>query len=171
GTWLGVSNYLFSDPTLSSDQRLRMTFSGRDQLLYFKGDFTPTLATNVDQAKLQALVPLDRAQRPIHPVGTAFDNRVQQRLANGTIVNSSITDNFTWNAKNFFLGPRTWGQDLSVFKYFDITERVKIRFTGDFFNAFNHPNDNNPNGTTGLIDMSSQRNDPRIIQISGRLEW
>ncbi|MCX6622886.1 MAG: TonB-dependent receptor, partial [Acidobacteria bacterium] len=171
GTWLSVGNYLFSDPTLSSDKRLRMTFSGKDQLLYFKGDFTPTLATNVDQAKLQALVPLDRTQRAIRPVGTAFDNRVQQQLASGAIVSTSITDNFTWNAKNFFLGPRTWGQDLSVFKYFDLTERVKLRLTGDFFNAPNHPNDNNPNGTTGLVDMSSQRNEPRIIQISGRLEW
>ena len=93
------------------------------------------------------------------------------KLANGSVVNASITDNFTWNAKNFLLGPRSWGQDFSVFKYFSITERMKIRFTGDFFNVFNHPNDLNPNATTGLINMSQQKNDPRIIQISGRLEW
>ena len=171
GTWQSVANYLWADPTLSSDQRLRMIVSGKDQVLYFKGDFSPSLATGVDQARLQALVPVDRSQRAIHPVGAAFDNRIQQQLANGTIVNTSITDNFTWNAKNFYLGPRSWGQDLSVFKYFEITERVKVRLTGDFFNALNHPNDNNPNSTTGLVDMSSQANSPRIIQVSARLEW
>ena len=171
GNWMGVSNYLWSDPNLSSDQRLALKYSGKNQLLYFKGDFTPTSATGVDQGKLQALVPVDRAQRAIHPVGTAFDNRVQMKLADGSVVTTSIGDNFTWNAKNFLLGPRSWGQDLSVFKYFSITERVKLRLTGDFFNAFNHPNDPNPNGTTGLVDLSQQKNDPRIIQISGRLEW
>lgn len=84
---------------------------------------------------------------------------------------SSISDLFSWNPQNFFLGPRSWNEDLSMFKYFDITERVKLRVTSDFFNFFNHPNDLNPNSTTGLIDLSQQSNDPRIIQFSARLEW
>ncbi len=174
GNWMGVSNYLWSDPNLTSDQRLRGKVSGVDSILYFRGDFDPTIATGMDQTKLQALVPVNRSQRAIHPVssnGTSYNNQVQVKLANGSVVNASITDNFTWNAKNFLLGPRSWGQDFSVFKYFSITERMKIRFTGDFFNVFNHPNDLNPNATTGLINMSQQKNDPRIIQISGRLEW
>ena len=51
------------------------------------------------------------------------------------------------------------------------TERVKARFTGDFFNFFNHPADVQPNTTTGLVDLSRQVNAPRIIQFSLRLEW
>ncbi len=173
GSWLGVNNgeYLFGDPTLSKDQRLTMNVFGKTQQLYFRGDFSPTSATGVDQAKLQALIPADRAQRVLRPVGTAFDNRVQVKLANGSVVTTSVTDNFNWNAKNFFLGPRFWNQDLSAFKYFDLSERVRVRFTGDFFNAFNHPNDLNPNITSGLVDLSQQSNDPRIIQFSARLEW
>jgi hypothetical protein len=50
-------------------------------------------------------------------------------------------------------------------------ERVKLRLTGDFFNAFNHPNDNNPSSTTGLINLGVQSNAARIIQISARLEF
>jgi hypothetical protein len=46
-----------------------------------------------------------------------------------------------------------------------------MRFTADFFNLFNHPNDKVPNTTTGLVDLSQQNNDPRIIQFSARLEW
>ncbi len=171
GQWMGVSNYLWSDPSLSADQRLNLKYGGKNQILYFKGDFTPTSASNVDQATLQALVPVNRAQRAIHPVGTAFDNRVQMKLADGKVVSIGIGDNTSWNARNFLLGPRAWGQDLSAFKYFDITERVKVRLTGDFFNAFNHPNTALPNATSGLMDLSTQNNDPRIIQISARLEW
>ncbi len=72
---------------------------------------------------------------------------------------------------NFYLGPVQWNQDLAVSKYVDFTEKIKVRFTVDFFNVFNHPNDPRPNQTTGLQDLSQQTNDPRIIQLSLRLEW
>ena len=58
-----------------------------------------------------------------------------------------------------------------MYKYFDIMERVKLRFSGDFFNMFNHPNNPNPNTTTGLVNLSIQTNDPRIVQFSARLEF
>jgi len=175
GTWLGVggSEYLFGNPALDASQRLNLNIFGLNQELYFKGDFNPTSATNVDLAKLEALVPVDRTQRVIHPLGSSFNNRLPFTLANGNVVQTSITDNQSWNSRNFFLGPRQWNQDISFFKYFDIVERVKLRLTGDFFNAFNHPNDVNPNATTGLINkgVQSSFNPPRIIQISARLEF
>ena len=77
----------------------------------------------------------------------------------------------SWNSRAFFLGPRNWNVDASVFKNFSITERVKLRFTSDFFNALNHPNDLNPNNATGLQDLSQQANEPRIIQFSLRLSF
>jgi hypothetical protein len=69
------------------------------------------------------------------------------------------------------LGPAAWSQDVSAFKYITITERLRLRMSGDFFNVFNHPNLNNPNATTGLINLSSQPNSPRIIQVGARLEF
>ena len=173
GNWLSVGGgeYLFGNPALDGSQRLKLNIFGADQELYFKGDFNPASATNVDLAKLEALVPADRSQRVIHPLGSSFNNRLPFTLANGKVVQTSITDNLSWNSRNFFLGPRQWNQDLSVFKYFDIAERIKVRLTGDFFNFFNHPNNNNPSGTTGLINLSSQSNGARIIQISARLEF
>lgn len=172
GFWQGVSpsEYLFGNPTLDASQRLTMNIFGHNQQLYFRGDFDPTQATNVDLTKLEQLVPVNRSQRVVRPIGSAFNNRVPITLSNGTVVQTSY-DVQSWNAQNFFLGPRSWNQDLSAFKYFDIVERVKLRFTADFFNAFNHPNDLNPNKTTGLVDLSKQTNDPRIIQFSARLEW
>ncbi len=173
GMWSSVTatNRLFGDPTLSADQRLEMNIFGRRQRLWFRGDFDPTFATEVDQAKLQQLVPVARAQRVLRPVGNNFDNRIPQLLANGSVRNTSITDMLNWNARNFYRGPGFWNEDLSLFKNFQITERVKTRFTADFFNFFNHPNDVTPNQTTGLQDLSVQANDPRIIQLSLRVEW
>jgi hypothetical protein len=148
-----------------------MNIFSRNQRLWFRGDFDPRLATDVDQTKLQQLVPVDRSQRVLRPVGPNFDNFVPQTLANGTVVPTTIADNLNWNARNFFRGPGSWNQDISVFKYFYFTERVRMRLTADFFNAFNHPVDVAPNASTGLQDLSTQANSPRIIQFSLRVEF
>ncbi|MBL8292602.1 MAG: hypothetical protein JNN08_12240, partial [Bryobacterales bacterium] len=173
GTWMGVTagQYLFGDPTLNADQRLLMTYAGRPQRLWFRGNFNPTLATNVDQQALQALIPLNQADRVLRPLGPNLDNRLPQTLANGTTRLTPITDTVNWNARNFFRGPGAWTVDASLFKNFQLAEKVQLRFTADFFNMLNHPLDNNPNATTGLQDLATQPNDPRIVQFSARISW
>ena len=173
GFWNGVTggDYLFGNPTLNSGQRLKLKIFGKNQLVYFRGDFNPTKAQNVDLAALEQLVPVDRSQRVLHPLGSDFSNRLPFTLANGQVVQTTLTDNLSWNSQNFILGPGAFNEDASVFKYFDITERMKVRFTADMFNVFNHPNNLNPNKTTGLVDLSKQANEPRIIQFSLRLEF
>jgi len=172
GFWQGVGNgeYLFGNPSLSSGQRITMNIFGHNQMLYFRGDFDPTQATNVNLSTLEQLVPVNRGDRVLHPLGSSFNNQVPVTLANGTTVLVPY-DALSWNSQNFILGPRSWNEDLSAFKYFEIKERMRLRFTSDFFNAFNHPNDLAPNKTTGLINLSQQTNDPRIIQFTARLEF
>jgi len=173
GFWMGnsASEYQFRNPSLSSGKRLTMNIFGQNQMLWFAGDFDPTQATGVNLTSLQQLVPVERGARNIHPLGSHFDNLVPQTLADGTVVQTNITDNLSWNSRNYMLGPHAWDQDVSAFKYFNFTERVRLRMSGDFFNVFNHPNLNNPNPTTGLINLSSQPNSPRIIQVGARLEF
>lgn len=173
GYWMGVSSsrYLFGDPSIPADQRLIMTYGGLKQRLWFKGDMEPSRASNVDMTKLVALVPLDRSQRVLRPLGSDFSNRLSQLLADGSSRLTNINDNVVWNARNFFRGPGAWNQDISLFKSFQIKERLRTRFTADFFNAVNHPVDGGVNSTTGLQDLSVQSNDPRIIQFSLRVEW
>ncbi|MBL8209671.1 MAG: carboxypeptidase regulatory-like domain-containing protein [Bryobacterales bacterium] len=173
GNWLGVNaaRYLFGDPTLSRDDQLLLTFAGRPQRLFFRGDFNPAQASNVDQSRLTQLVAPNQADRVLRPLGSTLDNRLPQTLSNGQTRLTPITDTVNWNARAFFLGPRRWNTDMSVFKNFQIREGIVVRFTADFFNAFNHPNDGDPNNTTGLQDLSVQSNDPRIIQFSLRLSW
>jgi hypothetical protein len=70
--------------------------------------------------------------------------------------------------------------DLSIAKRNDITERIYLQFTAEFFNAFNHvrfgapdnnigslPNPQSLNGHFGIV--TSQANQPRAIQFGLRL--
>jgi hypothetical protein len=163
--------YLFGDPLLDADQRLEMTIFGRHQRLWFRGDFDPTEATNVTGGDLLALVPADRSQRVVHPLGPDFDNRLPQQLADGTVRLTPVGELYNPTPRAFITGPGAWNFDLSLFKWFDITESVKLRFTADFFNFLNHPVDVEPDYATGLQDLSRQLNEPRIIQLSLRLNW
>src|SRR5579872_1038581 len=121
--------------------------------------------------RLKNLVPVDRTQRAIHPLGPNFDNRVAVPLANGTVRQTALTDTLSWNPRAFILGPASWNVDASVFKNFTIRESIRLRFTADLFNAFNHPISPNPDPTTGLQDLTTQTNSPRIIQLSLKLQW
>ena len=114
------TEFIQKNPSLSGDERLTMSIFGRNQKLWFAGDFDPTGATNVDAAKLTALVPVDRGQRAIHPLGPKFDNLVPQTLANGTVVLTNITDLVSWNARNFMLGPGGWNQDHVAVQVFPV---------------------------------------------------
>ena len=174
GNWMSVSpgRYLFGDPTLDASQRLELKFAGRNQRLWFRGDFDPRLASQVDQTALQQLVPIDRSKRILRPVGSAFDNRIAQTLANGSVRQTPIGDTVNWNSRAFFRGPGEWNVDSSVFKNFQLSEKLRLRFSADLFNVFNHQNDAGPNSTTGLQDLSvSGPGGPRIIQFSLRLTY
>jgi hypothetical protein len=62
--------------------------------------------------------------------------------------------------------------DVSAIKYFQFGERVRLQFRGEFLNAFNHPQFNDPerNPTNSNFGKStSQQNLPRNIQLGLRL--
>lgn len=46
--------------------------------------------------------------------------------------------------RNIFTAPNYWNVDLGFIKVFQITERFKIQFRTEMFNAFNHANFDNP---------------------------
>jgi hypothetical protein len=63
--------------------------------------------------------------------------------------------------RNLFHGPNYFNLDLGVSKRFDITERVKLQFRAEAFNAFNHPNFDTPlgssDGTTSIASNNFAR--------------
>ena len=58
--------------------------------------------------------------------------------------------------RNTIRGPGFWNFDFGILKRFDVTERVNIQFRAEMFNAFNHPNFENPrNATVGSPTVTS----------------
>ena len=163
--------YQFGDITLDPDQRVEMTIFGQRQRLWFRGDFDPTAATNVTGGNLTQLIPVDRGQRVARPLGPNFNNQLPLTLANGTVRNVPIGELYNYSPRANITGPGAWNVDASLFKNFKFLEHGNVRFTADFFNIFNHPNDINPNTTTGLQNLGVQANSPRTIQLSLRVEW
>jgi hypothetical protein len=58
--------------------------------------------------------------------------------------------------RNIFTAPGYWNVDFGFIKTFPITERVKLQFRTEMFNAFNHPNFDNPrDASTGSPSIRS----------------
>jgi hypothetical protein len=60
--------------------------------------------------------------------------------------------------RNVLRGFGAWQDDLAVQRQFQLAERVALRFRGEFFNIFNHPNFGSPNNnlTGPLFGQSTQ---------------
>ena len=124
---------------------------------------------------LTALVGTD-GRKFLRPFGPDCKGNFSGKIGyNGAVLNQSgdvgcynIATGDFYNSipRGSIIGPSAFTMDASMFKNFSIGERTKIRFTADFFNVFNHPTNNNPNSSTGLIDLSTQANQPRLIQFS-----
>jgi hypothetical protein len=80
-------------------------------------------------------------------------------------------------APRAFHGPGTENLDASLFKTFALSERFRIEFRSEFFNAFNHANFTNPNSsfTTSALGsfgkFSNTTTDPRQIQFALKLHF
>jgi hypothetical protein len=76
------------------------------------------------------------------------------------------------NAPRFPLhGPGINNTDLSIMRNFLLRDRLKLQFRSEFFNAFNHPQYNNPNTAIGNVNYGKiiAAHDPRTIEFALRL--
>ena len=91
------------------------------------------------------------------------------------------TTNFGDLGRNIYFGPHEQNWDISFLKHFKLGERNDLRFTADFFNAWNHTNFAspavtdietyiaNPSSTSPFGKIVSTVGNPRLIQFS--LRW
>ncbi|HET7213543.1 MAG TPA: TonB-dependent receptor [Terriglobia bacterium] len=178
GFWQSVNtSYVTTgNPNLSPDQRLIMNYGGDEQQLWFAGHLNLANASNVPGG-MQALTNLVGAdgRKFVSPYGPDCNGNFSGSIGKNLILDQSgdvgcynvpTSDFFHGSPRGSILGPSAFSMDASMFKNFNVTERLKIRFTADFFNVFNHPTNNNPNSSTGLIDLSTQANQPRLMQFS-----
>jgi outer membrane receptor protein involved in Fe transport len=78
--------------------------------------------------------------------------------------------------RNALSGPHFFNTDLSVFKNFTVTERVRTQLRAEFFNVFNHVNLGQPNGCidcngAGAITNLAPNAIMRQIQIGARVSF
>ena len=75
----------------------------------------------------------------------AASNASHDQWANGF----NLPDNFFTSpclgcvgnlGRNTFVGPAFWAADMSIFKDFHFSERVRLQFRAEAFNVFNHTN-------------------------------
>jgi hypothetical protein len=69
-------------------------------------------------------------------------------------------------------GPGSQIWSISMFKNFQLTERVSLQLRLETFNTFNHPNPSgigSTNITSGLYNQITSFRDPRIVQLAGKL--
>lgn len=92
-------------------------------------------------------------------------------LKNGTTVTPQFDPGLhSWWTQSM-AAPRSWGLDASIYKNVQIKERVILRFSADFFNVLNHPNDPTGAGADGLILTRTSANAARMTQLTMRLNW
>jgi outer membrane receptor protein involved in Fe transport len=78
--------------------------------------------------------------------------------------------------RNQFTGPGEFLSDMSIFKNFTITERVRAQFQAEFFNVFNHPIYANPNtcidcSGNGIINSLEANSQMRQMQLGFRVTF
>lgn len=94
-------------------------------------------------------------------VSQAFNTAAFQRL--DPVANAGQHGN---EGRDVVIGPTLKNFDFSLLKNFHFTERTQFQFRSEFFNIFNHPNFNIPDGNIGSATFGRilDARDPRIIQ-------
>jgi hypothetical protein len=77
------------------------------------------------------------------------------------------------SGRGVLFGPGTNNWDIGLQKNFRFAESARFELRGEFFNAFNHAQFNNPDAGAADVNFGviSSANAPRLIQVSGRLIW
>lgn len=80
---------------------------------------------------------------------------------------------FGSSGKNILRGPRFFDTDLGLLKDFAITERLKLQFRAEFFNAFNNVNFGQPQNYLGspATGQITSANSPRVLQFALKLTF
>jgi len=87
---------------------------------------------------------------PINPGGKAINPAAFSIPAADLQPNQALVVNGN-SGRNEFRGPGLAQLDLAIRRNFRLTERMKLQFSVELFNALNHPNFLNPDGSYGYI--------------------
>jgi hypothetical protein len=149
----GVVNHLLGGWTINSIY----TFQTGEPFAVRSGSFTAN-GNHESRAGVQAPV---RAQLQTLP-GQTFPGQVLFKPVTALTCGVDLTQAFCLPApgqngasRNIFVAPHYWNLDLGFIKMFQFTERFKLQFRMEMFNALNHPNFDNPRDVSSPSITSS----------------
>jgi hypothetical protein len=75
--------------------------------------------------------------------------------------------------RGLIYGPGDVNSDLALMRFVELPANVRLQFRGEFFNAFNHTNFNNPNTTVSSTTFGriTGSGDGRIVQLAAKVIW
>ena len=162
--------------TIQSGQRLTVTATNVQNLFGILTDRAPVSASGCANRYVTSGTVQKKLNNYINPA--CFD------LSNYAVIgDDSIGTNFGNSPIGEVVGPDQNNWDLSLAKNTNLTERLRLEFRTDFFNAFNHPQFANPNLDLGLSApalglvspdptfgaITATSTNPRILQFALRL--
>lgn len=149
----------------------------RPAYLWFNGYISPTVIS----AAKNGISGLPSDYKPyLAPINNTpgmpnfGNNNVTVPLKNGTQVVTGYSPGPAGAnpySHTILLGPFNYRTDISLYKIFTITERVKLRLNVDAFNAFNVQGRVNPNTSDGIESLQTSYWTPRQIQFTARLSF
>jgi len=139
---------------------------------------TPFTVVTNDAEATQARADYVPGCNPVR--GGSVESRLTQYFNTACFAPAILPGDFGNTGRNILRGPDQQNADISVVKYFPLTERSKLEFRSEFFNAFNHTSFANPvapntnfavleSGSFGQIVATSTG--PRVIQFALKLNF
>ncbi len=191
-----LHNYANSD----YDRHHRFVFSGiYDLPKFYKGDSvfarqavngwelasvfvwqsgTPFTVVTNDTEATQARADYVPGCNPVR--GGSVESRLTEFFNTACFSPATLPGDFGNAGRNLLRGPDQQNADISVVKYFPITERSKLEFRSEFFNAFNHASFANPvapNTNFAVYESNSYgqivatSTGPRVIQFAMKVNF
>lgn len=120
------------------------------------------------------------------PLNTQSADQVLAQVARPALIGSghpyfdpnafrAVTDaRFGNSGRNAMRGPGQAGVNLGVFRAFRLSEKWRLQFRAEAFNATNTPHFNNPNATVGSADfgtITSAQDDARFFRLALRVSF
>jgi hypothetical protein len=183
--------FLFNHASSDFDRRHRFIFSGiYDMPKFYKGTsgFARQAANGWQLASvitLQSGIPFTvltnatafvQARANLTPgCGPGLNGDVESRVleyfdtACFTPATADAAGGFGNSGRNMLQGPNQRNVDISIIKYFPFTERAKLEFRSEFFNAFNTVNFQNPDSifaSPSFGQILATSTGPRVIQFA-----
>jgi hypothetical protein len=104
----------------------------------------------------------------------SVESRLLKYFDTSCFTPATAVGDFGNTGRNILRGPDQRNVDISVIKYFPVTERVKLEFRGEFFNVFNMVSFANPINiveSPSVGQIVSTSTGPRVIQSALKINF